>query len=78
MKKPLYRVDQQIVGRTSNTSNLPNQIFLVNIDSARYDTQYGHWIYCGTAWHKEDSENHGITVEMYEYEVIYKLKGVKR
>lgn len=78
MNKPKYRVDQQIVGRTSNDSNLSNQIFLVTIDSARYDTHYGHWIYCGTVWHEDDSENHGITVEIYEYEVIYKLKGVKR
>lgn len=75
--KPKYRIEQQIVGRTSTNSKLSNQIFLVEINSARYDTHYGHWIYCGTVWHAEDSGDNGIEVEIYEYDVEYRFKGAK-
>lgn len=68
--KPLYKLEDKIVGRTHHLGeNLPNIIVMVEIDSARYDSIYGHWIYCGTVWHIDN----GVAVEIYEHDVIKKL-----
>lgn len=69
--KPKYRVGQKIVGRTSNNSAFPNENVFIEIDSARYETKYGHWIYCGSVWHLD---NESTQVEIYEYEVEYKFR----
>lgn len=70
--KPKYAIGQAIVGRTDHTgNNLPNQIVMIEVESARYDSIYGHWIYCGAVEHVGEF---GTNVEMYEWDVIYKVE----
>lgn len=72
MKKPKYNIGQTIWGRTNHLGdNLPNEIVMIEVESARYDSLNGHWIYCGTAEHTGDF---GTKVEIYEWDVVGKKK----
>lgn len=71
MSKPKYKVNDIIVGRTDHLGkNLPNTIVMIEIESARHDGIYGHWIYQGSVTMPES----GYTdVEIYEHDVERKL-----
>lgn len=65
--KPKYKIGQTIVGRIHHLAdNLPNEIVMIEIESARYETKYSHWIYCGTVEHTGDF---GTKVEIYEWDI---------
>lgn len=71
MSKPKYKVKDTIVGRTDHLGkNYPNVIVMIEIESARYDCLYGHWIYQGSV---TDPKNGYTDVEIYEYDVERKL-----
>lgn len=70
--KPKYKVTQVIVGRTNHLGdNFPNETVMIEIESARYESTYGHWVYCGTVEHIGEF---GTKVEIYEWDVIYRVK----
>ena len=71
MSKPRYRVGQSIVGRTNHLGeNLPNTIVMIEVESARWESQYGHWVYQGSVTMPEE----GYTdVEIYDHDVERKL-----
>lgn len=70
--KPKYHIGHTIVGRTNHLGdNLPNEVVMIEVESARRDSHYGHWIYCGTVEHTGDF---GTKVEIYEWDVIYRFK----
>lgn len=71
MIKPKYKIGQCIVGRTNHMGdNYPNKIVMIEVESARYDSLYGHWIYCGSVEHLHPNET---LVEIYEHDVERKL-----
>lgn len=70
--KPRYRLGQKIVGTVYHLAEkLPSVVVMVEIESARYDTQYGHWIYSGCVYHTEPG---GVFVDIYEWDVERKVK----
>ena len=72
MVKPQYKVGTSIYGRTDHIGdNMPNQMVLIQIESARYDSHYGHWIYAGFV---ENTDGDSTTVEIYDHDVINKVK----
>lgn len=76
MSKPKYKVDDCIYGRTDHIGqNLPGEIVMINVDGARYESQYGHWVYVGTVYtiDKNGFEIEKI-VEMREYDIIGRKK----
>lgn len=75
MKKPRYHVGQVIVGRVHHLGDvMKGETVMVEIDSARYDSLYGHWIYCGSVWH---IDNDSQQVEIYESDIEYKVRRAK-
>lgn len=71
MSKPKYKIGQTIIGRTHHLGDvLPNTIVMVAIVSARYESKYGHWIYCGYLEHLHLERTE---VEIYEFDVERKL-----
>jgi hypothetical protein len=70
--KPKYKIGDCIIGRTSHIGdNFPNETVMIEVESARYDSQNGHWIFCGTLEHIGE---YGTIVEIYEWDVIRRLK----
>ncbi len=70
--KPRHKIGDTIIGRTDHLGdNMPNELVMVEIESARYDSRYAHWIYCGTVWHKELE---GVNVEIYDYDVTDRFR----
>lgn len=69
--KPKYKVGDCVVGRTDHLGdNFPNEIVMIEVESARYEWRNGHWIYCGYVQHigKPDTR-----VEIYEWDIERKL-----
>lgn len=69
--KPKYKVKDIIVGRTDHLGdNLPNTTVMIEIESARHDSIYGHWIYQGSV---TTPKNGYVDVEIYEHDVVRSL-----
>ena len=72
-KKPKYTIGDTIVGRVHHLGeNMPGAVVMVEVESARYDSTYGHWIYCGSVEHVGDF---GKYVEIYEWDVTERRKS---
>ena len=70
--KPRNKIGQVIWGRTDNIGkNLPNEVVMIEVESARYESKYGHWVYCGIVEHVGEF---GTKVEIYDHDIMGTLK----
>ena len=77
MIKPKYKIGDCIYGRIDHIGyNLRGETWLIEVDGARWDSHYSHWIYIGFAQtiDKDSGENNVKVVEMYDHDVIGRVK----
>jgi hypothetical protein len=72
MNTPKYKITDTIIGRIDHmAANMPNVTVMIEIESARYDSLYGHWIYQGCVPTSKDGY---VNVEIYEHDIVRKLR----